>query len=114
MAAVALAGRPLPAELPSAVALAQALELEIIAPLRTIRRRLVSGPAAVAADDRRALREAIARDELEAERLLLAVLERLVSQPAPPAPAAMALAEVAAAWGGRAPALLLAMLGAAC
>ena len=107
--------RPIdPIGLRRAVELARTWETSVVAPLRSVRRGLRESFPAVADDSRLALRERLGADELQAERVLLESLEQLaIDGEAARADAAGALAELVDAWGGEAPAHLLARLAAA-
>jgi uncharacterized protein (TIGR02444 family) len=84
--------------------------LEIIEPLRTVRRRL---KAPVSRDDdsaRLPLRERVKATELAAEQALMAGLEALTPGRTPGRAVLPALLTVSAAWGGRVPVEVLARL----
>jgi len=84
--------------------------LEIIEPLRTVRRRLKTP---VSRDDDRArlsLRERVKATELAAEQALMTGLEALVPGRAAGSPVLPALLTVSSAWGGRVPVEVLARL----
>ena len=87
----------------SAVVVARSWEEEVVAPLRGVRRRLKGRSGA------EALRENVKAVELEAERTLMAELERLAGAVCDEA----ALATVVEAWGGAPPTETLDRLRAA-
>ena len=91
--------------------LARAWQDAAVAPLRDLRRRLrLPGPGA---KSRERLRQGVKALELDAERMLLEMLEQ--ASPAPSGVAASpadALADAVRAWGGEAPDHLLAELAA--
>ncbi len=92
--------------LEAAAALARAWQEAAIRPLRDLRRGLAAGARAPAARDR--LRGGVKALELEAERMLLQMLEDASPPESADAPALRAgLGEAAAAWGGAPPAALL-------
>jgi len=92
------------AALEAAAALARAWQAAAIAPLRELRRDLKAGPAPAA---RERLRTGVKSLELEAERMLLQMLED--ASPAEPGAGSLrgSLAAAAAAWGGDPPDALL-------
>ena len=99
------------AALRSGAALARAWEDAAIAPLRRLRRDLKSGPAPGPKPARERLRQGVGKLELDAERMLLQMLEE--ASPAPGAavtPSLEALVSAARVWGGAAPASDLARL----
>lgn len=101
-----------PATLEAGAALARSWEAAAVAPLRAMRRDLKTSTAG-AARGRERLRGAVGQLELQAERMLLEMLED--ASPAPGSDAsspAEALAAAAAAWGEPAPANLLRDLAA--
>ena len=101
-------------DLRRAVDVARKWETAVVAPLRSVRRELRESFPAVADDARLAMRERLKADELQAEHVLLESLDRLtIVGDGAPADAADALAELVAAWGGDAPAHVLARLAAA-
>ncbi len=101
-------------DLRRAVDVARKWETAVVAPLRSVRRGLRESFPAVADDARLALREKLKAAELLAERVLLESLERLtIAGGSAHADAIAALAELVDAWGGDAPAPLLARLAAA-
>jgi len=84
--------------------------LEIIEPLRAVRRRLKTP---VSRDDEKArlpLRERVKATELAAEQALMTGLEALVPGRAGGKPVLPALLTVSSAWGGRVPVEVLARL----
>ena len=101
-------------ELARAVEVARKWETAVVAPLRSVRRKLREPFLAVADHARMELRERLKADELEAERVLLQSLESLkIAGGSAPADAAGALVELVAMWGGDPPAPLLVRLAAA-
>jgi len=93
--------------------LARAWQDAAIAPLRELRRGLKRPSRAVLARPREALRERVKAVELEAERMLLQMLEEASPAPSgPPLDAALALAQAGRAWGDGAPGARLAALAA--
>jgi len=68
-----------PAEMAEVVASVQSWHAEIVRPLRSVRRRLKSGPPPAPSGSSETLRARIANIELEAERIELAALERLAA-----------------------------------
>ena len=100
------------ATLEAGAALAKSWEAAAVAPLRRLRRDLKTSPAGPA-QRRERLRAAVRQLELQAERMLLEMLED-VSPPATGAalPAADALRRAAAVFGGDAPAAGLAAVAA--
>jgi uncharacterized protein (TIGR02444 family) len=105
---MACEGRPADAAtLAAGAALAHAWEAAAVAPLRRLRRDLKTSPAG-GARRREALRGAVQRLELDAERMLLEMLED--ASPAvegEPVAAPAALERAAAAFGGDPPTSLL-------
>ena len=102
------------ATLRAAAGLAREWEARVVAPLRTVRRRLAAPAAPVADGPRLLLRETVKASELAAERVLLDGLEALT--PADPAVGKApidALAEAVEAWASPAPIALLSLLAAA-
>jgi uncharacterized protein (TIGR02444 family) len=103
-------GRPIDAAKALACAeLARAWQDAAVAPLRRLRRGLMVKAGAQPVQAR--IRQGVKALELEAERMLLQMLEE--SSPAPvgaPVAAAEALAQSARAWGGKAPGPLLRQL----
>jgi uncharacterized protein (TIGR02444 family) len=107
-------GRPAdPAALGAGAVLARGWQDVAVAPLRDIRRRLKAPLRPIRARDQRRLRERVGALELDAERMLLRMLED--ASPAPESrsigPRA-ALASAIAAWGGTAPTALVERLAA--
>ena len=100
-------GRPSDAAKAAACAkLARAWQDAAVAPLRRLRRGLKAKARTEQLQAR--IRHGVKALELEAERMLLQMLEE--SSPAPggaPVPAVEALTQTARAWGGKAPAALL-------
>jgi uncharacterized protein (TIGR02444 family) len=93
--------------------LARAWQETAVAPLRDLRRRLKApiSPATPAAKER--LRGGVKALELEAERMLLEMLEQASPPGSGPAPGPLASLEAAVrAWGGEAPTARLASLAA--
>jgi uncharacterized protein (TIGR02444 family) len=110
---MAAEGRPAdPATLEAGAALARSWEAAAVAPLRQLRRELKTTPAG-SARRRERLRAAVRQLELQAERMLLEMLED-ASPPASDAaqPAAQALMRAAAVFGGDAPGAQLQALAA--
>jgi uncharacterized protein (TIGR02444 family) len=68
-----------PAEMAEAVANVQGWHAEIVRPLRSVRRRLKSGPPPAPEESSESLRARIKGIEIEAERIELAALERLAA-----------------------------------
>jgi len=102
------------AALADAAELARAWQGAAVAPLRDLRRELKRTGSARLARPREQLRERVKALELEAERMLLQMLE--AASPAPSAPPGEALAllnRAVGAWGGGAPPQLLARLAQA-
>lgn len=94
--------------LTSAVATARAWHGEVIAPIRTVRRRLKAPFSSVDDAARLVLRQEIATREMAAERLLIDALEALTGPPGDGAsPPLVELHRTAAAWGHDAPDSLL-------
>jgi uncharacterized protein (TIGR02444 family) len=88
--------------------LARAWQDAAVAPLRRLRRDLKSGPRASTPRVRERIRTGVKALELEAERMLLQMLDE--ASPAPsgaPADGLAALRLAIRAWGGRPPAALL-------
>lgn len=83
-------------DLPAGAELARTWETEAVGPLRRLRRALKTLGEE---PDREAVREQVRAVELDAERRLLAALERLPSAPGTPQPAAELLAEAAHVYG---------------
>jgi uncharacterized protein (TIGR02444 family) len=110
-------GRPVDAALlGDAVLAARTWETAATGPLRTVRKRLKTLPAPIAAEGQARLREAIKAAELESERLLLEALEAMTPPSSGLNPGAeRGLATAALAWGGpaAAPAKLLRVLAQA-
>jgi uncharacterized protein (TIGR02444 family) len=103
-----------PATLRSGAELARAWQDAAVAPLRTIRRDLKNAGRAGTEPARERLRGGVQALELEAERMLLQMLQDV--SPAPTGPSGdrlVGLEEVTLAWGGRCPAELLRRLAAA-
>jgi uncharacterized protein (TIGR02444 family) len=97
------------AALGAGAALAQAWQAAAVAPLRELRRSMKAGPAPA---QRERLRAGVKSLELEAERMLLQMLEDASPlAPGETRPAA-GLAHAAAVWGGAPPPALLAKLAA--
>jgi uncharacterized protein (TIGR02444 family) len=69
-----------PAEMAEAAATVQDWHAEIVRPLRSVRRRLKSGPAPAPNGTTESLRARLKSVELEAERVELAILEALAAQ----------------------------------
>jgi uncharacterized protein (TIGR02444 family) len=109
-------GRPVDADvLMIAVAAAKSLEAEVLGPSRRIRAALKTARPPLQDTPRLAARAAYAASELAAERALIEALESLT----PPSRGAAedsqaALEEATRAWGGVAPAKLLAALAQDC
>jgi uncharacterized protein (TIGR02444 family) len=106
---LAASGRPAaPAKLAAGAELARAWQDAAVAPLRTLRRDLKRRGGAKTAQARSRIRDGVKALELEAERMLLQMLEK-----ASPAPAAASTDPLEAlrlgvgAWGGEAPPALL-------
>ena len=99
----------------NAADLTRAWEDAAVWPLRRLRRRLKSPVAAATGRRREQLRERVKTLELEAERMLLQMLEEASPKGAveDPADVAAVIAEAVAAWGGSAPRPLLERLAAA-
>jgi uncharacterized protein (TIGR02444 family) len=96
-----------PATLAAGAALARSWEAAAVAPLRAIRRDLKASSAG-AARRRERLRNAVRQLELQAERMLLEMLQDASPAPGPDAPsAAEALTAAVAVWDEPAPANLL-------
>ncbi|HEY1750243.1 MAG TPA: TIGR02444 family protein [Caulobacteraceae bacterium] len=95
-----------------AAELARAWQDAAVVPLRRLRRELKADARAGPKAPRERLRERVKGLELEAERMLLQMLQDASSAPAAAAPiaAAQALALATAAWGGDPPAGLIARL----
>ena len=101
-----------PATLAAGAALARSWDAAAVAPLRAIRRDLKISTAG-AARGRQRLRGSVGQLELQAERMLLEMLEDASPPPGGNAPSpAEALAAAAAAWGEPPPADLLRELAA--
>ena len=101
------------ATLAAGAALARSWQDVAVSPLRDIRRGLQRTVAPVRPAARRRLRERVAALELEAERMLLAMLED--ASPAPTATRTSpghCLRDAIGAWGGTAPAALVNRLAA--
>ena len=99
--------------LAAGAALARGWQDVAVSPLRDIRRRLKARIGSVRASARRRLGERVAALELEAERMLLAMLED--ASPAPTATRTSpghCLRDAIGAWGGTAPAALVNRLAA--
>jgi uncharacterized protein (TIGR02444 family) len=93
--------------------LARAWQDAAVAPLRELRRSLKRPSPAQLAHLREALRERVKAVELEAERMLLEMLEEASPGPSgPPLDSALALADAGAAWSDGAPVPRLAALAA--
>ena len=109
---LAASGRPASAVTLSAGAeLARAWQDAAVAPLRTLRRDLKRRGGAKTAQARSRIRDGVRALELEAERMLLQMLEK--ASPTPGAAAVEPLEALrlgASAWGGDAPASLLEQL----
>ncbi|MBW3560254.1 MAG: TIGR02444 family protein [Proteobacteria bacterium] len=84
-------------DLEAGAQVARSWEVEAVGPLRRLRRAL---KALNSDPDREAVRDQVKAVELDAERRLLAALERLPALPGPPPPAPELLAAAAAAYGG--------------
>lgn len=97
-----------PLDLSAGVALAEAWEAKVAAPLRAARRDLTSDWACIAPDRRTVLREKLKQLELSAERLLLESLAAL-----PPGRGPVTLAEAAALWPAPPPPQSIATLNVA-
>ena len=105
--------RPGLATLAAGAALARSWQDVAVSPLREIRRGLKQRIGPVRAAARRQLRERVASLELEAERMLLGMLED--ASPPPTATrmdGARCLRDAVRAWGGAAPAELVDRLAA--
>jgi uncharacterized protein (TIGR02444 family) len=102
-----------PERLAGAAATARDWDRTVVAPLRQARRTLQSPSGAVLDRERETLRAAIAEVELQAERLLLAELERGSEGPGSASQAEPALSAAARAWGGPVPEAALAALAGA-
>lgn len=101
------------ATLEAGAALARSWEAAAVAPLRALRRDLKLSTAG-AARRRERLRDAVRQLELQAERMLLEMLQDASPAPDGAAPSPVdALAAAAAAWGDPPPANLLHDLAAA-
>ena len=85
--------------------------LEIIEPLRAVRRRLKTPVSRDDDNARPPLRERVKATELAAEQALMAGLEALTPGRVAGRPVLPALLTVSAAWGGRVPVEVLARLG---
>lgn len=83
-------------DLPAGAELARTWETEAVGPLRRLRRAL---KALGEEPDRQAVRDQVRAVELDAERRLLAALERLPFLPGAPSPTPELLAEAAHAYG---------------
>ena len=95
------------ATLAAGAALARSWEAAAVAPLRAIRRDLKTSTAG-GARRRERLRDAVRQLELQAERMLLEMLQDASPAPGGNAPSpAEALTAAAAVWGARPPANLL-------
>jgi len=95
----------------SAAELARAWQDAAIAPLRRLRRELKTAPAPGPRPPRERLREGVKGLELEAERMLLQMLQE--ASPAPEGPQIallVGLQRAAEAWGGDPPSDLMARL----
>jgi len=110
---LAASGRPtVAAKLAANAELARAWQDAAVAPLRTLRRDLKQRGRAKTAHARSRIRDGVKALELEAERMLLQMLEK--ASPAPEDPSGDtpsdpldALRRGAGAWGGDAPSALL-------
>ena len=114
---MAASGRaPDTATLEAGAALARSWEAAAVAPLRTLRRELKTSARALGAGPERRrehLRGGVQKLELDAERMLLEMLEDASPQAGASAPsAAEAIVAAAAAWGAAPPANLLQDLAA--
>jgi uncharacterized protein (TIGR02444 family) len=111
---MAASGRPVePAAAAACAELARAWQDAAVAPLRRLRRGLKAKASQERLQAR--IRTGVQALELEAERMLLQMLEE--SSPAPAAEAtlpAAALTQAVRAWGGAAPGALLQQLAALC
>jgi uncharacterized protein (TIGR02444 family) len=87
-----------PVRLAPAAAVARAWEAAAVGPLRTLRRQLKAPVAGVADGAREDFRAKVKGVELDAERLLIAVLEPL-AEPKGDASALHALTAASTAWG---------------
>jgi uncharacterized protein (TIGR02444 family) len=95
----------------SAAELARAWQDAAIAPLRRLRRELKTAPAAGPKPPRERLREGVKGLELEAERMLLQMLQDASPAPDGPHPALLeGLQRAARTWGGDPPAGLIVRL----
>jgi uncharacterized protein (TIGR02444 family) len=102
------------AALADAAALARAWQDAAVAPLRGLRRDLRGSVSTSLARPRQQLRERVKALELEAERMLLQMLEAASpASTAPPGDAITALTRAVSVWGGAPPVRLLARLAAA-
>jgi uncharacterized protein (TIGR02444 family) len=110
---MAAGGRPIGSAAAACAELARAWQDAAVTPLRRLRRGLKAKASKAKLQAR--IRTGIQALELEAERMLLQMLEESSPAPAgaPSAPAA-ALATAVRAWGGEAPAALLQQLAALC
>ena len=99
------------AALRSGAALARAWRDAAIAPLRRLRRDLKTDPRLGPGPSRERLRQGVGQLELDAERMLLQMLEEASPAPGPgAAPALESVMRAARAWGGDPPATDLARL----
>jgi len=95
----------------SASVLARDWEVRVVAPLRTIRRRLAAPTFRIADAGRLSLREAVKSSELAAERVLLESLEALTpTEAADEKSAVHALSELTQVWSRPAPGMLVTYL----
>ena len=105
-------GRPAdPALLGVGAVMARGWQDVAVAPLRDVRRKLKAPFQAMQTRDQQRLRERVKTLELDAERMLLRMLE--AASPAPDSSSrgpAASLAAAVQAWGGTAPAALVARL----
>jgi uncharacterized protein (TIGR02444 family) len=102
------------ATLRSASVVARDWEVRVVAPLRTIRRRLATPTFQIADAGRLSLREAVKASELAAERVLLESLDSLTPTDAADGKSAdHALFELTQVWSRPAPVTLLTHLAAA-
>jgi uncharacterized protein (TIGR02444 family) len=109
---LARSGRPAGREtLLAGAVLARSWQDVAVAPLRQIRRRLRTPLQPIRAADQRRLRERVKSLELDAERMLLRMLEAASPPPGGAAADPSASLDAAiAAWGGTAPAALVTRL----
>ena len=107
------AAEGLHADLDRAAALARTWETTAGANLRAARRNLKPPLDGFDSDAQGRLRAAVKAAELDGERLLLAALERLADQTAPPSPVLAALQTAAEAHGAALPQAVLVRLAAA-